>query len=83
MKEEIVIFLKRFGGYIVGLLVIGYWIWGFATGHIRNKNSVRSGDTPMVLETNNPREKERTDTLNYKDSIYILTTKLDTVFKKE
>jgi hypothetical protein len=82
MKEEIVIFLKRFGGYIVGLLVIGYWVWGFATGHISNRNSARSGDTPVLLETNNPREKVRTDTLQYMDSTYILSTKIDTVFKR-
>ena len=81
MKEDIVIFLKRFGGYIVGFLVISYWIWGFATGRISNKSSRRSGETPVVLETNNPRDKIRTDTLHYKDSVYILSTKIDTVLK--
>jgi hypothetical protein len=83
MKEEIVIFLKRFGGYIVGALVIGYWIWGFATGHISNKNSNKSAAAPVVMETNDPREKIRTDTLHYKDSIYIVSTKIDTVYKRQ
>jgi hypothetical protein len=82
MKEEIVIFLKRFGGYIVGFLVISYWIWGFATGRITNKSSGRPGERPVVLETNNPRDKSGTDTLHYKDSTYILSTKIDTVFKR-
>ena len=82
MKEEIIIFLKRFGGYIVGFLVIGYWIWGLATGRIRNKSSAHSEETPVVSETNNPRDKIRTDTLHYKDSAYILSTKVDTVFKR-
>jgi hypothetical protein len=82
MKEEIVIFLKRFGGYIVGFLVIGYWVWGFATGHISNKTSGHSGKTPIVLETNNPRDKIGTDTLHFKDSTYIVSTKIDTVYKR-
>ena len=83
MKEEIVIFLKRFGGYIVGFLVISYWIWGIATGRISNKTPGRTGENPVVLETNNPRDKIRTDTIHYKDSTYIVSIKIDTVFKRQ
>jgi hypothetical protein len=81
MKEEIVIFLKRFGGYLVALCVISFWVWSLATGRMRTKSLNPAGDHPEQSDRTNPREAIKTDTLYFRDSTFILSKKIDTVFK--